>query len=197
MSLFDSITWRFSGHRGFKTMQDDADGVSVVVGKHDGHDIRVCRIGLFSRRHFTDLQISSAQAKFLPRIKRILKRYRAKRDACEFGVYLGDTPVGYFQLNFSRRETSHYVPDATLCGLEAMCVDKRFQARGLGVAALSSLAQLVPQTRSGIDGVHLTVACENQRAINVYEKAGFKHTGQIVQLPHDLDQYVMALTLKR
>jgi len=157
--------------------------------------VSVREVPFLGRRRLARLTIRSDQERFLPPMKRILRRFYSKRKAVEFVIEFDGIPVGYFQFNLSERETSHYAAGEDACGLEAMCVDARWQSRGIAVAALQELPRLARWACPEVRRINLTVDCENLRAISVYERAGFRQTGEVIELPGQDAQFVMSLQL--
>lgn len=147
----------------------------------------------FGRRAVARFKLSHAQLDFLPPIRKVLSRFRLKRCAREFVIWVDDQAVGYFQLNFSEQETAHYASGGDVCGLEAMCIDYAWQGHGIAGRALRLLPSLLAREHSAIARVNLTVACHNIIAIRAYEKAGFVNTMEVLKIRGDHDQYVMTL----
>lgn len=166
---------------------------SRPLAKERGVIVR--RVALFGRRRLARLSIRSDQQQFLPSMRRILTRYYTKRHAIEFVIEYDVQPVGYFQLNLSERETRHYAEGEATCGLEAMCVDARWQSRGIAVAALAQLPRVVSDHCPHVVRVNLTVDCRNDRAIRAYQRAGFRKTGAVIDVGGHEPQYVMSLKL--
>lgn len=151
----------------------------------------------FGRRTIARFSMHPDQHAFLPPIDRVLARFKMKRDAWEYVIWLDAQAVGYFQLNLDARETRHYAPGNDVCGLEAMCIDSRFQGQGIAVKALDQLGELIARYHPHIRRVNLTVACENVRARRAYARAGFKQTGKILHVPNEPDQIVLTRFAQR
>ncbi|MBN9232365.1 MULTISPECIES: GNAT family N-acetyltransferase [Phyllobacteriaceae] len=72
-----------------------------------------------------------------------------------------------------------------------LMIDKRFQKRGFGRAALRAVVERMSAI-PGCDAVYLGVYPENETAANLYRQEGFRETGQILG-----DEVVMRLELAR
>ncbi len=143
------------------------------------------------RRTIARFSLSTEQYAFLPPIDRVLARYKMKRNAHEYVIWFDSRAVGYFQLNLDPRETSHYAAGDDVCGLEAMCVDSRYQGHGVAVSALDLLGDVVTEFHPHIQRINLTVAVKNHRARRAYARAGFKQTGTVLQIRNEPDQIVL------
>lgn len=151
----------------------------------------------FGRRTISRLTLSQDQYAFLPPINRVLSRFRMKRDAHEYVIWLDSQAVGYFQLNLDRRETAHYAGGDDVCGLEAMFIDVNFQGQGIAVLALAQLGGIVSKFHPHIRRINLTVACENDIARRAYARAGFNQTGTILKIRNEPDQIVLTRFARR
>lgn len=143
------------------------------------------------RRAIARFSMYPDQYAFLPPLDRVLARYKMKRNAREYVIWLDGQAVGYFQLNLDARETRHYAPEDDVCGLEAMCITSQFQGQGIAVRALDQLGDLIAHFHPHIRRINLTVACENLRARRAYARAGFKQTGKILHVRNEPDQIVL------
>ena len=79
--------------------------------------------------------------------------------------------VGYIIFNIKEKENSSMRYRKQL-NIDAICVDERYRGKGIGTKILESIKEIA-KTR-GCTDLYLTVNQENENAIKVYEKFGFK-----------------------
>ena len=79
--------------------------------------------------------------------------------------------VGYIIFNIKEKENSSMRYRKQL-NIDAICVDERYRGKGIGTKILESIKEIA-KTR-GCTDLYLTVNQENENAIRVYEKFGFK-----------------------
>ena len=79
--------------------------------------------------------------------------------------------VGYIIFNIKEKENPSMRYRKQL-NIDAICVDERYRGKGIGTKILESIKEIA-KTR-GCTDLYLTVNQENENAIKVYEKFGFK-----------------------
>ncbi|WP_325048721.1 GNAT family N-acetyltransferase [Peribacillus glennii] len=82
-------------------------------------------------------------------------------------IYDGDGLIGFTSYGF-RKETNRYQ-------LISIMIGHRFQGKGYGVPSLKAVIDEMVQ-KCGYRGIYLSVIHDNERAIRIYEKLGFKST---------------------
>ena len=90
-------------------------------------------------------------------------------------IYDGETPVGFLMYCVDRDDGEWWI--------YRLMVDARFQRRGCGTAALALVLERMraDATRSRVFlGVHRQAAA----AVALYERAGFRFTGQVFGAEH-------------
>lgn len=158
-------------------------------------EIQLIRLPEHLRPAVAALELEESQHGYVPPMDQVLARARQKQSVCEFAVLRDNLLVGYFQLNFSRRETAHYCPEWDDCGLEAMAVDRRLQGQGIGAAALRKLPSLMRRAFPDYRRVNLTVNMDNDPAIKAYGRAGFVDTGRFYHGARSGPQHIFSLLI--
>lgn len=105
-------------------------------------------------------------------------------------VYAGETPIGFAMLYDPTRTTKpEGGPDT--CYLWRFMIDHRHQRRGYGAAALEQLVAHV-STLPGVTRFKTSFVPEPGNAAPLYERAGFRATGEV-----DEGETVLELPLPR
>jgi len=79
--------------------------------------------------------------------------------------------VGYIIFNIKEKENPSMRYRKQL-NIDAICVDEKYRGKGIGTKILENIKEIA-KTR-GCTDLYLTVNQENENAIKVYEKFGFK-----------------------
>jgi RimJ/RimL family protein N-acetyltransferase len=79
--------------------------------------------------------------------------------------------------------------------LRGFSVDARWQARGIGSAAVALAVDLARRVSPEATSMYLNVHCDNEPGIRTYERNGFRMTRQVV-MGRAGHEYVMARTLR-
>ena len=119
------------------------------------------------------LSVKDEQQGFLDSAAGILARgyvYRASR-ARVIGISDDGTMVGLALVRDLQEEPACY-------DLQQFMIDRRFQGRGYGTAALRLILAALERERR-FDCVEVCVKQDDAAALHVYEKVGFKDTGYI------------------
>lgn len=86
-----------------------------------------------------------------------------------YGLYLGEKPVGLFYLSYTPDSIDNY-------WIGGFMIDRRYQGRGLGRAAMKAILDFVVMTHPRCCVIQLTVEKENHIAQNLYKSLGFGDT---------------------
>lgn len=95
------------------------------------------------------------------------------RDQCQpFGIYEGDTMVGYVMVIYD-----YDIPEYDIWH---MMIDESKQRQGYGSAALDQVLAYI-RTKPFGDSNRVALTCneENTRALNLYKRKGFTETGTV------------------
>ena len=116
-------------------------------------------------------------------IRSLAQAYVYYSQCTPFGIYCGDTMVGYVMVIYDY--------DLTEYNIWHLMIDAAFQGRGYGKAAMQACLAYISQKPFGDSGkVVLTCHRENFAALGLYKKLGFVETGI-----KDEDEIELALQL--
>ena len=117
------------------------------------------------------LKLALEQERFVSHPIRSLAHAYVYRDQCQpFGIYNGDTMVGYVMVIYD-----YDIPEYDIWH---MMIDESYQKRGYGSAALDRVLDYIKSKPFGSSNrVTLTCNRENIRALNLYQSKGFTETG--------------------
>lgn len=117
------------------------------------------------------LNLAPGQERFVSHPIRSLAQAYVYREQCQpFGIYKGDTMVGYVMVIYD-----YDIPEYDIWH---MVVDESYQGRGYGSAALDRVLDYIGTKPFGASNrVTLTCNRENVRALNLYKSKGFTETG--------------------
>ncbi|MCI7474629.1 MAG: GNAT family N-acetyltransferase [Clostridiales bacterium] len=117
------------------------------------------------------LKLAPEQERFVSHPIRSLAQAYVYREQCQpFGIYNGDTMVGYVMVIYD-----YEVPEYDIWH---MMIDESYQRRGYGSAALDRVLDYIKSKPFGPSHrVTLTCHRENVRALNLYQSKGFAETG--------------------
>lgn len=132
----------------------------------------------------TDLAVNDDQKEYVANRTVLLARAYAYRDfgSRAFIIYNDDTPVG-MALYYSDPEYGEY-------NFSQFFIDRRYQGRGFGYEAAKLIIGLMRQD-GRFDRVVLCYLVGDEAAKKLYEKLGFRHTGEVEE-----DEVIMELTLR-
>jgi diamine N-acetyltransferase len=120
------------------------------------------------QKHFVASNVYSiAQAQFGD-------EYEGHWDLHPFGIYDGDTPVGFlmYALNFEHPKQQAYV--------QRLMVDEKFQGQGYGKFGMKWMLELF-RADQRIKEVSISYEPENEGARKLYASLGFAETGRIIE----------------
>ena len=130
------------------------------------------------QKHFVASNVYSiAQAQFGD-------EYEGHWELHPFGIYEGDTPVGFlmYALNFSHPREQAYI--------QRLMVEEKFQGKGYGKFGMEWMLELF-RADERIKKVSISYEPENEGARKLYASLGFAETGEIVD-----DETVAVLKLR-
>ncbi len=132
-----------------------------------------------------DLKLAPGQEEFVSHPIRSLAQAYVYRNQCTpFGVYAEGRMVGYVMVIFD-----YDIPEYDIWH---MMIDESKQGRGYGSAALDRVLEYIGEKPFGpSDRVTLTCNTDNQQALNMYKRKGFKETGET-----DGDEVELSMSLR-
>ena len=101
--------------------------------------------------------------------------------AMPYGIYDGETPVGFVMLGFGCEdwEDAPEIAKDTY-NIWRFMIDRRYQRKGYGKQAMEAVLRLVEAFPHGkADWVWLSYEPENQVAAELYRRFGFRENGQM------------------
>ena len=118
-----------------------------------------------------NLKLAPGQERFVSHPIRSLAQAYVYREQCQpFGIYKGDTMVGYVMVIYD-----YDIPEYDIWH---MMIDASNQKRGYGNAALDRVLDYIKTKPFGSSNrVTLTCNKDNIRALNLYKSKGFAETG--------------------
>ena len=131
-----------------------------------------------------DLELTDTQKVYVSHPMRSLALGYAYRDRCApFGVYDGETMVGYAMVIYDHQEKAYT--------LWHFMIDKNLQGRGYGKAALRAVLDYISTGPFGdANRVLLTCNPDNAGALKLYSAAGFEATGRTSGIEIELELYL-------
>ena len=130
------------------------------------------------------LELAEGQDRFVSHpIRSLAQAYVYYNQCTPFGIFHEGTMVGYVMVIYDHDEETY--------NLWHMMIDKKYQGKGYGRAAVALCLDYIRTKPFGSSGVVL-LSChkENGRAMGIYEQYGFAATGEC-----DDDEIMMKLTL--
>ena len=122
-----------------------------------------------------DLSVRPEQAEFCTSNAVSIAQSKVQSECIPLAIYDGETPVGFLMYCVDRDDGEWWI--------YRLMVDARFQGGGCGTAALALVLERMraDATRSRVFlGVHRQAAA----AVALYERAGFRFTGQVFGAEH-------------
>ena len=131
------------------------------------------------------LELAPGQEQFVSHPIRSLAQAYVYRDQCQpFGIFNGETMVGYVMVIYDYDEASY--------NIWHMMIDKDQQQKGYGKAAMQRVLEYIATKPFGNSRtVLLTCNPENTPAMRLYTSLGFRETGR-----SDEDEVKLGLTQK-
>lgn len=148
--------------------------VQITLGKIDENDF----IDAFH------LELGKGQERFVSHpVRSLAQAYVYDCQCTPFGIYLEETMVGYVMVIYDYNLEEY--------NIWHMMIDKNYQGRGCGKAAMAAcLAYIASKPFGDSDRVVLTCHKENSAALALYRKFGFAETGN-----YDDEEMELALQL--
>ena len=166
-----------------------------VVGEDDGHFfVRITNLGKNRRIHLEEVDpgnwripfcLLEEQKHYVSNSAALLARAFAYRDqrSKAFGIYADDTPVGM--------SLYYDIDDYKAYDFSQFFIDCRYQRRGYGITAANMILDMMKKD-GRYDKVYLCYIDGNDAARCMYEKLGFRATGE-----EDEDEIIMVKELAR
>ena len=131
-----------------------------------------------------NLSLGEGQDRFVSHpIRSLAQAYVYYNQCTPFGIYSNDTIVGYVMVIYDYDEETY--------NIWHMMIDEKYQGKGYGSIAIKLCIDYIKSKPFGqSNNVILTCNIDNSIAIHIYEKIGFKDTGE-----RDDNELVMKLVV--
>lgn len=164
-----------NGQERWLTVQDEEDTVMIRLEKVNGKNVW----------DLLKLHVSEGQKGFVaPNDVSIIEAYVAithHGHAFPFGIYDGDTPVGFCMIGFGTDDEWEDAPAIAKgnYNLWRLMIDERYQGRGYGKKAMKLILEFIAGEPCGpADYCWLSYEPENSAAQRLYASFGFQETGE-------------------
>ena len=121
-------------------------------------------------RSILDLNVAKEQEKLVASNARSIAEAHFAESAWFRAIYAGEMPVGFVMLSEDHDKGEYY--------LWRFMIDARYQGKGYGTRALELTIQHV-KTRPNAKELVTSHVKGNERAGHVYQKLGFRYTGEV------------------
>ena len=159
--------------------------------------IRLEKITGHNVRDILKLHVSENQKNFVaPNDMSIIEAYIAITNhghAFPFGIYDGDTPVGFCMIGYGTDDDWEDAPEIARdnYNLWRFMIDERYQGKGYGKAAMKLILDYIGSEPCGpAEYCWLSYEPENTAAKALYASVGFRETGE-----WDADEVIAVLKL--
>lgn len=131
-----------------------------------------------------NLRFGEGQDKFVSHpIRSLAQAYVYYNQCTPFGIYSNDTMVGYVMVIYDY--------DEEIYNIWHMMIDEKYQGKGYGSIAIGLCIDYIKSKPFGTsNNIILSCNIDNSIAIHIYEKLGFKDTGD-----RDDDEIIMELVI--
>ncbi len=125
------------------------------------------------------LRVAEDQYPFVGDVTLNLALAEADPNSDAMAILVGDTVIGFYQLDFAGAMAGWNPHGKAGVGLRAFMLDRDWQGRGLGTRAINACCADLERRHPERRLLALTVNCSNLGAIRAYRKAGFVDTGEL------------------
>lgn len=131
-----------------------------------------------------NLKLGDGQDKFVSHpIRSLAQAYVYYNQCTPFAIYMDNIVVGYVMVIYDYDEETY--------NIWHMVIDEKYQGKGYGTITIQLCLDYIRSKPFGSSNdVILTCNMDNSHAIHIYEKLGFKDTGE-----RDDDEIIMKLVL--
>lgn len=131
-----------------------------------------------------NLNLGGGQEKFVSHpIRSLAQAYVYYNQCTPFAIYKDNTVIGYVMVIYDYDEETY--------NIWHMMIDEKYQGRGYGTEAVALCIDYIKSKPFGKSNeIILTCSMNNSHGIHIYEKLGFKDTGE-----RDEDEIVMKLVI--
>lgn len=141
------------------------------------------------------LQLTETQAIYAGDIAFNVDNAMAAPDSDAMVVLLGDVVIGFYRLDYPTAKFAKHAVDRRLVTLRAFALDVAWQGRGLGLPVLAACCADLALRHPERVTFALNVHAANVVAVQLYKRAGFVDTGEIVRGGRGGPQHLMLRAL--
>ena len=105
-------------------------------------------------------------------------------------IKMGASIIGFFSIDTAYSTRYSFASPAAL-GLRNFFLDCHYQGKGLGAMSLAELPSYLAAQYTAWQWIYLTVNCKNTCAYKLYQRAGFKDSGELYYGGSSGPQYIM------
>lgn len=145
--------------------------------------IRLAKIDAKNIWEIIKLSVDESQRNFVAtNTESILEAYVTVTSggvALPYGIYDGDLPVGFLMIGFGGWEDGPKIAEGNY-SLWRFMIDRRYQGRGYGKAAMAAALELIRSFPCGkAEYCFLSYEPENAAAKGLYHRFGFRENGEM------------------
>ncbi|WP_182201508.1 GNAT family N-acetyltransferase [Paraliobacillus salinarum] len=144
--------------------------------------LHICEVTADNWLHVSRLSVSNYQEKFIESNLFSLAQSKFEPQWKSMGLYDEDVLVGYAMYGWDKKNKQVW--------LDRFMIDQKFQGKGYATRFLPLLIQLIKDNYD-CKKLYLSVYPENEQAIQLYEKFGFRLNGE-----KDEDGFVHGLVME-
>ncbi|ASK63974.1 spermidine acetyltransferase [Virgibacillus phasianinus] len=133
--------------------------------------LHICEVTTENWRPVTALSVSEQQSKFIESNAFSLAESQFEKNGISFGLYDGETLVGYAMYGWPSHSTQS-------AWLDRFMIDYRFQGNGYAKQYLPLLIQQMT-CQYGCKKIYLSLHPDNKPAQKLYESFGFRLNGEV------------------
>ena len=134
------------------------------------------------------LEVYPEQLNYVYPIQEILA---APEQGCNHHIIKrGTSIIGFFSIDTAYSTRYSFASPAAL-GLRNFFLDRHYQGKGLGAMSLAALPGYLAAQYAAWQRIYLTVNCKNTGAYKLYQRAGFKNSGELYYGGSSGPQYIM------
>lgn len=135
--------------------------------------IALVPIGEKNHREVIGLDVHENQRTFVAtNVYSIAQSYVFYPHFCPFGIYDGQTPVGFALYEVDPEDNKHWI--------HRLMIDKTQQGKGYGTEATRKLVALMQALPSYAGEILISFKPDNSGAEHIYAKVGFERTGEVL-----------------
>lgn len=150
-----------------------------MIATMPSHAVRVAPVTVAVRAAVLRLRPFPAQTAFVSPPALTLPDAERSAGTQPMAILLGDTVIGYYRIERSARSLTGRGVDRYALGLRSFQLDRAWQGRGLGTAAMQALLADLGARWANARTLLLTVSPRNTAALRVYLRTGFADQGAL------------------